>query len=72
MSEFLWVSAACFHKEYGFANLQSAEKHSMEILSKGNLIFEYVVKYMFQQEKKRLFVTNQHAALMFPFCAERL
>lgn len=49
MSEFLWVSAACFHKEYGFANLPSAEKHFMEILSKGNLIFifEYVVKYLF-------------------------
>lgn len=47
MSAFLWVSAACFHKEYGFANLQSVEKHFMEIVSKGNLIFEYVIKYLF-------------------------
>lgn len=46
MSECLWVSTACFHKKYGFANIQYA-KDNMKIVSKENLVFECVIKYLF-------------------------
>lgn len=46
MSECLWVLTACFHKKYGFANIQYAQDY-MKIVSKENLVFERVIKYMF-------------------------
>ena len=46
MSERLWVSTACFSKQYGFANTQPAKDY-IQIAKKGNLIFKGVIKYLF-------------------------
>ena len=46
MPERLWVSTACFSKQYGFANTQPAKDY-IKIAKKGNLIFKGVIKYLF-------------------------
>lgn len=66
MSECLWVSTACFHKKYGFANIQSAKDY-MKIVGKENLIFECVIKYLSEQEEKRPLTANQYGASCFHF-----